>query len=262
MQIVSVSSLKGGVGKSSVTLGIASAALQAGVPTLVVDLDPHADATTGLGVHPERGHDIGEVLRRPRRGALERVVVASAWAVRAGLDSRALDVAPGSARSSHLDRSEYREKDLGRLERALSGAQGYDLVLVDCPPTLSALTRTAWAASDKVLSVAEPSLFSVAGTKRTMTAIAQFEQSRTWAVPAAGVVVNKVQHSSVEHRHRLDELQELFGPLLVSPVIPDLPVWQQAQCAAWPIHRWPGAEAQDISGRYTAILQGLLDGSS
>ena len=150
MQIVSVSSLKGGVGKSSVTLGIASAALQAGVPTLVVDLDPHADATTGLGVHPERGHDIGEVLRRPRRGALERVVVASAWAVRAGLDSRALDVAPGSARSSHLDRSEYREKDLGRLERALSGAQGYDLVLVDCPPTLSALTRTAWAASDKV----------------------------------------------------------------------------------------------------------------
>ncbi|MFC6257481.1 ParA family protein, partial [Kocuria oceani] len=57
MQIVSVSSLKGGVGKSSVTLGIASAALRAGVPTLVVDLDPHADATTGLGVQPARGHD-------------------------------------------------------------------------------------------------------------------------------------------------------------------------------------------------------------
>lgn len=259
MQIVSVSSLKGGVGKSSVTLGIASAALQAGVPTLVVDLDPHADATTGLGVRPERGHDIGEALRRPRRGALERVVIGSAWAVREGRDAKALDVAPGSARSSHLDRSEYRDKDLGRLERALSGVKGYDLVLVDCPPSLSALTRTAWAASDKVLSVAEPSLFSVAGTRRTMTAIAQFEQSRTWAVPAAGVVVNKVQHSSVEHRHRLGELRELFGPLLVDPVIPDLPVWQQAQGAAWPIHRWPGADATDMSGRYTAVLRGLLD---
>lgn len=259
MQIVSVSSLKGGVGKSSVTLGLASAALQAAVPTLVVDLDPHADATTGLGVHPEDGHDIGEVLRKPRRGVLERVVVASSWAVRDGLDAKALDVAPGSARSSHLDRAAYKDKDLGRLERALTDATGYDLVLVDCPPTLSALTRTAWAASDKVLSVAEPSLFSVAGTKRTMTAIAQFEQSRTWAVPAAGVVVNKVQHSSVEHRHRLAELRELFGGLLVNPVIPDLPVWQQAQGAAWPIHRWPGAEAEDISGRYTAILRGLLD---
>ncbi|MUN64095.1 AAA family ATPase [Kocuria sediminis] len=259
MQIVSVSSLKGGVGKSSVTLGIASAALRAGVPTLVVDLDPHADATTGLGVQPARGHDVGEALRRPRRGALERVVAASAWAVREGLDAKALDVAPGSARSSYLDRSEYRDKDLGRLERALAGVSGYDLVLVDCPPTLSALTRTAWAASDKVLSVAEPSLFSVAGTKRTMTAIAQFEQSRSWAVPSAGVVVNKVRHASVEHRHRLQELGELFGPLLVSPVLPDLPVWQQAQGAAWPIHRWPGAEAKDLSGRFTAILQGLLE---
>jgi chromosome partitioning protein len=259
VQIVSVSSLKGGVGKSSVALGIASAALQQGVPTLVVDLDPHADATTALGVHPERGHDVGEVLRRPRRGSLERVVVASAWAVRDGLDAKALDVAPGSARSSHLDRSSYRDKDLGRLERALDGVRGYELVLLDCPPSLSALTRTAWAASDKVLSVAEPSLFSVAGTKRTLTAIAQFEQSRTWAVPAAGVVVNKVQHASAEHRHRLAELQELFGALVVSPVIPDLPVWQQAQGAAWPIHRWPGHEAQDIAGRYTAILRGLLE---
>ncbi|MCD1144149.1 ParA family protein [Kocuria sp. LUK] len=262
MQIVSVSSLKGGVGKSSVTLGLASAALQEGVPTLVVDLDPHADATTGLGVRARHGHDVGEVLARPRRGALDKVLMASSWAVQEGRDSKALDVAPGSARSSRFDRSDYRDKDLGRLERALAGTTGYELVLVDCPPTLSALTRTAWAASDKVLSVAEPSLFSVAGTKRTMTAIAQFEQSRTWAVPAAGVVVNKVRHSSAEHRHRLDELAELFGPLLVDPVLPDLPVWQQAQGAAWPIHRWPGGEARDLAGRYTALLRGLLGRSA
>ena len=49
MQIVSISSLKGGVGKSSVTLGLASAAMDDGHRALVVDLDPHADATTGLG---------------------------------------------------------------------------------------------------------------------------------------------------------------------------------------------------------------------
>ena len=84
-----------------------------------------------------------------------------------------------------------------------------------------------------------------------------------------GVDFGEYKTPTVERRlarrmalRRLDELQELFGPLLVSPVIPDLPVWQQAQGAAWPIHRWPGAEAQDISGRYTAILQGLIDGSS
>ena len=52
MQVVSISSLKGGVGKTSVTTGLASAALAAGIRTLVVDLDPHADATTALGVQP------------------------------------------------------------------------------------------------------------------------------------------------------------------------------------------------------------------
>ena len=115
----------------------------------------------------------------------------------------------------------------------------------------------AWAASHKVLSVAEPSLFSVAGTKRTMTALAQFESSRIWAVPEAGVVVNRVRSASQEQQHRLRELRDLFGPLVVDPVLPDLPVVQQAQGAAWPVHRWPGAEAAEIAGRFTAVLEGL-----
>jgi len=132
-------------------------------------------------------------------------------------------------------------------------------VLVDCPPNLSALTRLAWAASDKVLTVAEPSLFSVAGAQRTMTAIGQFETSSKRAVPSASVLVNKVAEDDPEHQHRVAELQELFGALLVSQVIPDRPVWHRAQGAAWPIHRWPGADAADMAARFTSILRGLLD---
>lgn len=276
MQIVSISSLKGGVGKSSVVLGLASAALEARIPTLVVDLDPHGDASTALGVHARQGRDVGSVLRRPRKGALGAVTVASpwtahpitpdtstegprAWAPDAARTTRVpvLDVAPGSAASSHLDHASFKLRDLKRLETALRGLDRYELVFVDCPPTLSALTRMAWAASHKVLSVAEPSLFSVAGTKRTMSALAQFEGSRVWAVPEAGVVVNKVREDSQEQQHRMGELRELFGPLVVEPVLPDLAVMQQAQGAAWPVHRWPGAPAQDLAERFTAILEGL-----
>ncbi len=276
MQIVSISSLKGGVGKSSVVLGLASAALEARVPTLVVDLDPHGDASTALGVHARPGHEVGTVLRRPRKGALASVATASSWTKHpitphtdpAGTDASAdasstgdgravLDVAPGSAASSHLDHAAFRNKDLKRLETALRGLDRYELVLIDCPPTLSALTRMAWAASHKVLSVAEPSLFSVAGTKRTMTALAQFESSRIWAVPEAGVVINRVRDDSDEQRHRMRELQELFGPLVVDPVLPDLSVMQQIQGAAWPVHRWPGAPAQDLAERFGTILAGL-----
>ena len=52
---------------------------------------------------------------------------------------------------------------------------------------------------------------------------------------------------------------QLFGALLVSQVIRDRPVWQRAQSAAWPIHRWPGADAADMAARFTSILRGLLD---
>ncbi|PTT66349.1 ParA family protein, partial [Arthrobacter sp. HMWF013] len=79
MQVVSISSLKGGVGKTSITTGLASAALAAGIPTLVVDLDPHADATTALGVQPGDQLDIGRMLKSPRRAKLADNVVGSSW---------------------------------------------------------------------------------------------------------------------------------------------------------------------------------------
>ncbi|MDO5618474.1 ParA family protein [Kocuria sp.] len=264
MQIVSISSLKGGVGKSSVTLGLASAALLQGIRTLVVDLDPHADASTGLGVKAQPERNVGKVLgRRGKPGALRTVTVPSAWVERErrehGRDSLRLDVAPGSSASSLFDRAQYKRSDLIRLDRAVDGLEtDYDLVIIDCPPNLNTLTRIAWAASENVLSVAEPSLFSVAGTQRTMTAIAQFERDSAWAVNSGGVIVNKVHPDSVEHQHRVAELEQLFGDLLVAPVLPDYQVWQRAQGAAWPIHRWPGEDAAEIASRYTQILDGLL----
>ncbi|WP_031272755.1 ParA family protein [Kocuria atrinae] len=299
MQIVSISSLKGGVGKSSVTLGLASAALEAGIPTLVIDLDPHADASTALGVRAQPSRDIGSILRKPKKGAVSKITVPSSWtehpitpetstsadtstspAPTSGDDAApaegasghkpgdntqphsparpVLDIAPGSAASSHLDRSTFKVKDLKGLETVLQSVDKYELVLIDCPPSLTALTRMAWAASHKVLSVAEPSLFSVAGTKRTMTAIAQFEVSKLWAVPAAGVIVNRAREDFSEHSHRIAELEELFGELVVQPTLPDAPVMQQIQGAAWPVHKWPGDQATDLAARFTTILNGLL----
>ncbi|WP_230010415.1 ParA family protein, partial [Microbacterium sp. Bi128] len=88
MQVVSISSLKGGVGKTSVTTGLASAALAAGIPTLVVDLDPHADASTALGVSPDDQLDIGRMLRSPRRAHLADNVVPSGWVEHARINGR------------------------------------------------------------------------------------------------------------------------------------------------------------------------------
>jgi chromosome partitioning protein len=261
VQVVSISSLKGGVGKTSVTTGLASAALAAGIPTLVVDLDPHADASTALGVQPSDKLDIGRMLRNPRKARLPENVLPSGWTGRAdsnGSGSAVLDVAVGSAYTGIYDRPDLGKRDLRRLSAVLAGAEQYELVLVDCPPSLNGLTRMAWSASNKVALVAEPGLFSVAGTERTMRAIQLFRQEFAPNLSPAGIVANRVRTGSSEHAFRLAEMKSMFGDLLLTPYIPEQANWQQIQGAAHSVHHWPGDSAKSAAGLYDTLLGNLM----
>lgn len=261
VQVVSISSLKGGVGKTSVTTGLASAALAAGIPTLVVDLDPHADASTAMGVQPDGQLDIGRMLKSPRRARLGDNVVPSGWVKRTsanGSPAPVLDVAVGSAYTGIYDRPDLGRRDLRRLSHVLATADNYELVLIDCPPSLNGLTRMAWSASDKVTLVAEPGLFSVAGTERTMRAIQLFRQEFAPGLSPAGIVANRVRSGSSEHAFRLAEMQTMFGKLLLTPHIPEQANWQQIQGAAHAVHHWPGDSAKNSSALYDSLLQNLL----
>ncbi len=267
VHVVSISSLKGGVGKTSVTTGLASAALAAGIPTLVVDLDPHADASTALGVRAGEQLDIGRMLKSPRRARLAENVVPSGWlergnataGTRAGnSEESVLDVAVGSAYTGIYDRPDLGRRDLRRLSTVLAGATRYELVLIDCPPSLNGLTRMAWSASDKVALVAEPGLFSVAGTERTMRAIQLFRQEFAPGLMPAGIVANRVRSGSAEHAFRLSEMDSMFGELLLTPHIPEQANWQQIQGAAHAVHSWPGDSAKNAAGLFDELLANLL----
>jgi cellulose biosynthesis protein BcsQ len=261
VQVVSISSLKGGVGKTSVTTGLASAALAAGIPTLVVDLDPHADATTALGVQPSDKLDIGRMLKNPRKANIAGNVVPSGWISRVAVNGSGpavLDVAVGSAYTGIYDRPDLGKRDLRRLSAVLAGTNTYELILVDCPPSLNGLTRMAWSASTKVALVAEPGLFSVAGTERTMRAIQLFRQEFAPNLSPAGIVANRVRSGSSEHAFRLAEMQAMFGDLLLAPHIPEQANWQQIQGAAHSVHHWPGDSAKAAAGLYDALLANLM----
>ena len=167
-------------------------------------------------------------------------------------------MAVGSAYTGIYDRPDLGRRDLRRLSAVLAGATNYDLVLVDCPPSLNGLTRMAWSASDKVTLVAEPGLFSVAGTERTMRAIQLFRQEFAPKLSPAGIVANRVRSGSAEHTFRLSEMESMFGELLLSPHIPEQANWQQIQGAAHSIHHWPGDSAKNAAGLFDALLQNLL----
>ena len=194
-RIVSISSLKGGVGKTSITLGLASAALHGGLKTLVIDLDPHADASTGLDVAPTTP-DIASIMDGDDEDAFTASVGPSGWNRHAGATTLLtshpattgeIQVARGSARSILFDTRQhvsYSER-VRKLIRATDAT--YDLVLIDCPPFMGTLTSVGWAASQRILSIAEPSLFSVAGTERTLRGIARFKDNNEQDIEGVAV---------------------------------------------------------------------------
>ena len=255
MHVLSVSSLKGGVGKTTVTLGLASAAFARGVSTLVVDLDPQADVSTGMDV-PVAAVNVADVLASPKEKVVRAAITPSGWTRGRG---GVVDVMVGSPAAINFDGPHPSVRDIWKLEEALAHVEAeYELVLVDCAPSLNALTRTAWAASDRVSVVTEPGLFSVAAADRALRAIEEIRRGLSPRLQPLGIIVNRARMQSLEHQFRIKELRDMFGPLVLSPQLPERTSLQQAQGAAKPLHVWPGESAQELAGMFDQLLERVL----
>lgn len=258
MRTVAILSLKGGVGKTTVVLGLASAALRRGVRTLVVDLDPQCNATAALDP-PETDASLADVLDDPRQSTLRAAIAASPW----GPD---LDVLVGSEdveAHNHPDPNSRRLGKLGKAIERLSGIGGhnsldYQLVLADCPPSLGQLTRSALVAADRALLVTEPNMFAVSGVQRAFEAVQIERQTNNAALQPLGVLVNRVRPRSYEHQFRIAELREVFGPLVLPAALPDRLALQQAQGACCPIHKWSTPGAREAALVFDGLLGRIL----
>lgn len=256
MHVLSISSLKGGVGKTTVTLGLASAAFSHGLRTLVVDLDPQSDASTGMDIQVAGHLTVADVLASPKERTVRQAIAPSGWTRgRPGT----VDVMIGSPSAINFDGPHPSIREIWKLEEALAHVEAdYDLVLVDCAPSLNALTRTAWAASDRVVVVTEPGLFSVAAADRALRAIEEIRRGLSPRLQPLGIIVNRARVQSLEHQFRIKELRDMFGPLVLAPQLPERTSLQQAQGAAKPLHVWPGDSAQEMARNFDQLLERIM----
>src|SRR5690606_6218104 len=256
VHVLSVSSLKGGVGKTTVTLGLASAAFARGVSTLVIDLDPQSDVSTGMDIDVAGHLNVADVLASPKEKIVRAAVAPSGWTRgRAGK----IDVLIGSTSAINFGGPHPSIRDIWQLEEALTHVEKeHDLVLIDCAPSLIALTRTAWAASDRVVVVTEPGLFSVAAADRALRAIEEIRRGISPRLQPLGIIVNRARVQSLEHQFRIKELRDMFGPLVLAPQLPERTSLQQAQGAATPLHIWPGDSAQELAADFDALLDRVM----
>lgn len=266
MLVVATLSLKGGVGKTTVALGLAGAALQHEVRTLVVDLDPQANSTIALDPGPTTA-TVADVLDEPRRSVLQRAIAPSGW-------GDGLDVLVGAEQTERHNHPDPSPKQLDQLRRALQrlvqpdGLLGdptaddtdepYRLVIIDCPPSLGQLTRSALAAAHRAVLITDPTMFAVSGVQRAFDAVQTERQRGNPDLQPLGVLINRVRPRNTEHEFRISELRELFGPLVLTGVLPDRSAIQQAQGACMPIQRWDTPGAREASAVFTLLLGRVL----
>jgi chromosome partitioning protein len=261
--VVATLSLKGGVGKTTAALGLAGAAQAHGVRTLVVDLDPQANATVALDAGPTTA-SVADVLDEPTSTVLRQAITPSGW-------GEGVDVLAGAEQTERHNRPDPDAAQLRRLARALGRLDGqvdepgaapsvepYRLVIVDCPPSLGQLTRSALAAAHRAVLVTDPTMFAVSGVQRAFDAVQTERERGNPDLQPLGVLVNRVRPRNSEHEFRIAELRELFGPLVFSAAVPDRSAVQQAQGACLPIQRWDTPGAREVSAVFTALLGRVL----
>lgn len=215
--IYALANQKGGVGKTTTAINLAATLAQAGEQVLLVDIDPQANATTGLGVRPVDGELtmfevlLGEVALTDivRDTPVQNLALAPSSRELAGLSV----LLPG------LDRREWRLKDSLRRATSAAGAR-YSFVLIDCPPSLGLLTVNALVAADEVIIPVQTEYFALEGLAQLLETVDAVRGGLNPALRVAGLVLTMADGRTKLAREVEAEVRAHFPDLTYRTVIP------------------------------------------
>ncbi len=212
-RIVAVANQKGGVGKTTTTVNMAAALAVSEHSVLLVDLDPQANATSGLGFDPPTlSTSIYHCLSAgtPVKEAVQSTVVSG------------LDLIPANADlvGAEIELASYPDREY-ILKRSLHDVLGgYAVILIDCPPALGLLTINALVAAGSVMVPVQCEYYAMEGLGRLMANVERVQHHMNPDLKLEGIVLTMVDARNSLSRQVSDEIREHFKDAVYRTLIP------------------------------------------
>lgn len=256
MTTFAVLNQKGGVGKTTVVLGLAAAAQRAGDPCLVIDLDPQGSASWSTGVEASDDYlSVGDVIRTGDPEVAQAATVTSGW-------GEGVDVLPASFNLIDREGDATDPESSNRLRQAVEPMlDRYRFVFIDCAPALGPTTRTGLALADRLLLVVELSALSIRGAETVLRVVDDIWHDVNPDLEVGGVIVNRAPAVSVEAERQEQSLNRLMGSDAVwRPFIPQRTILNEAVGNRLPVHAL-GYRGKDIAEIFDQLYQRLVTSS-
>ena len=217
MRRIAIASQKGGVGKTTTAVNLAAGLGLAGRRCLLVDMDPQANASTGFGVGKPIAEGAADALARPDR-APDLVIRDVAPGV---------DILPsgGPMRAAEA-RLTHGAGGRGPLAKALRYLKdGYDFAIIDCPPSLGALTLASLMGCDSILIPMQCEFYAMEGLAQAFAAVRAIQSGRNPELKIEGILFTMFDTGAEIGAEVMDEVRSHFGAAVFDAVVPrDVPL--------------------------------------